>query len=143
MLSSRLLLAPLFALALVACTDVNDVQRAVDETQSEITTHCRIIARAGALPSAQDELDRHVDAIDADVRRIRSRLEDLDDVCETDRHGVWDAVFDVHARIDLYVAQAGDMRDVATWVALCDGYAGDMDGALASLRARIDDLPCW
>ena len=140
---SRPSLVALFALAFAACTDVDDVQRAVDEVESEVSAHCDIVAAAASLPSAQQELDRHVDAVDSDVRRLRSRLEDLDDVCETDRHGVWDAVFDVDARIDLYVAVAGDMRDVSTWIGVCDDYAGDVDHALASLRARLDDLPCW
>lgn len=141
--SSRTLVLSLVLVMASACTDTEDVQRAVDETEREVATHCQIIARAASLPSAQSELDRHVDAVDDDVRRIRSRLDDLDDVCETDRHGVWDAVFAVDARIDVYLADAGDMHDVAAWTALCDAYALDMDRALADLRARIDDLPCW
>jgi hypothetical protein len=136
-------LLALVAFALAACTDTEDVQRAVDEVESEVFAHCDIVAAAASLQSAQRELDRHVDAVDSDVGRVRSRLEDLDDVCETDRRGVWDAVFDVDARIDVYVAAAGDMSAVAPWIDLCDAYADDMDRALATLRARLDDLPCW
>jgi hypothetical protein len=131
------------ALALSACTDVEDVQRAVDEAEREVVTHCQIIDDASSLGAAQGELGRHTEAIDADLRRLRSRLDDLDDVCETDRRGVWDAVFDVDSHVDIYLAAAGDLRDVAAWRALCQAYSEDMDDELASLRARIDDLPCW
>jgi hypothetical protein len=142
MRSPCLLVIPL-VLAVAACTDVEEVQRAVDETEREVVTHCRIIDGAGSLAAAQSELGRHAAAVDADVRRIRARLSELDDVCETDRHGVWDRLFAVDARIDVYLADAGDMNDVAAWRALCAAYGDDMDEQLASLRNRIDDLPCW
>lgn len=132
-----------FGLVFAACTDIDDVQRAVSEADSEIATHETIIERSASLTAAHDELDRHAEAIDIDTRRIRSRLDDVDDTCDTDRNGVWTAVFDVNARIDVYLGEAGGLTDLAKLRTATEAYRAEMEARLSSLRRRLDDLPCW
>ncbi len=133
----------ILGLVQAACTDIDDVQRAVSEADSEVATHEALIERSTSLAAARAELDRHADAIDVDTRRIRSRLEDVDDTCNTDRGGVWSAVFDVDTRIDVYLGEAGGLTDLRTLRASSTDYRAEMEAGLATLRRRLDDLPCW
>lgn len=132
-----------FALSMAACTDIDDVQRAVSEAESEVGAHQTIIDRSTSLTAAHVELDRHADAIDGDMQRIRNRLDDVDDTCDTDRRGVWATVYDLEAQVEVYLVEANRVTDLRALRTASDDYRADMESELATLSNRLDDLPCW
>jgi len=139
----RFFFAPILAaLVLAACTDVDEVQQAVDKAVSEVGYHYLVIQRSATLVDAQGELDRHADAIDSRVLQIRSRLDDLDESCEDDRNDARSAVLELEARVHVYLAEAKHMPDVVTWRSLSTTYLADMDDLFEILRGDLDDLRC-
>jgi len=143
MKSRRFFFAPILAaLVLAACTDVDETQRAVDQALTEVGFHYLVIQRSATLVDARHELDRHADAIDSGLLRIRSRLDDPNESCEHDRTAARKALLELEARVHVYLTEATQMPDVVTWRRLSLTYFADMDGLFAILRGDLDDLRC-
>lgn len=136
----------LIALAVGACADheIRGFDSAVNQASDEVADHRATIAVSPSMEAARDELHAHALAFEGDLRHIRSHLSDLDWYCdEWDMDRVWDKLYDVEDRFDVYVADSGRMTEMNALRAICDNYALDMSRLLAELRHRLDDAWCW
>jgi len=132
------------AIGLGACADVSDVRSAVREADSEVTVHYTNIARSTSVSDARAELDRHAASLHADMRHLRSELDDLDAVCDDgDLDRVWAAVYAIEDRIDAYLSETSSIADLDSLREACADYRAHTESLFNDLRRRVDDVRCW